>query len=75
MEGESPTLKITKITWKQEKLWSFDEVRNVLIEKKYSEGMGKVSGRYNVKANQQEQQSCLWPNYLMKGDVVLVKVD
>ena len=30
---------ITKITWKQEKLWLFDQARNVLIKKRRKEGM------------------------------------
>ena len=35
-------MNITKIIWKLGKLWFFDEVRNVLIEKRHDEGMGEA---------------------------------
>ena len=62
-------LKITKIKWNQEKFWSFDKARNVLIEKRHKGGIKKTLGGHSIKANQicQRTAKLFMAKHLVKG--------
>ena len=53
------SLNITKIAWKQEKLWLFNKARNVLIKKRWEEGIKETYTTSKLIRCVREKQSCL----------------